>query len=76
MSGELFFFFFPFQAQTLNLNVFQDYAIETPLKKSSEGDMFYEVKIDFNPKYAIAAINFVLKVLISNSWQMLDVIII
>lgn len=41
----------------------QDYAIETPLKKSSsEGDMFYEVKIDLIPKRGIAAINFVLKV--------------
>ena len=48
---------------------FQDYAIETPLKKSlsPEGDTFYEVKIDLKPIGAIAAINFVLKVLIVNN---------
>lgn len=42
----------------------QDYAVETPLKKASEaeGDMFHELKIDFNPRSAIAAIHFVLKV--------------
>ncbi|KAM7487400.1 hypothetical protein LguiB_024884 [Lonicera macranthoides] len=42
----------------------KDYAIETPLKKSSaalEGDMLHEVKIDFNTNSSIAAINFVLK---------------
>ncbi|KAF4358054.1 hypothetical protein G4B88_009617 [Cannabis sativa] len=42
----------------------KDYAIETQLKKSSSssaGDTFQEVKIDFDPKSAIAAINFVLK---------------
>jgi hypothetical protein len=48
---------------------FQDYAIQTPLKKllSPEGDTFYEVKIDLKPIGAIAAINFVLKVLIFNN---------
>ena len=43
----------------------QDYAIETPLKKSSavvEGDLYYELKIDFSTDTDIAAINFVLKV--------------
>lgn len=43
----------------------QDYAIETPLKKSSalvEGDLYYEVKIDFHKNIDITAINFVLKV--------------
>ncbi|XP_010551510.1 PREDICTED: alpha-amylase 3, chloroplastic [Tarenaya hassleriana] len=39
----------------------KDYAIETPLKKSSEGDPFHEVKIDLNLKSSIAALNFVLK---------------
>ncbi|XP_023928051.2 alpha-amylase 3, chloroplastic isoform X1 [Quercus suber] len=41
----------------------KDYAIETPMKKSSSsgGDGFYEVKIDLSPNSAIAAINFVLK---------------
>lgn len=46
--------------------LFQDYAIETPLKKSSSsvgGDTSQEVKIDLNLDGAIAAINFVLKVL-------------
>lgn len=42
--------------------VFQDYAIETPLKKSSEGQVFHEVKINLDPKSSIAALNFVLKV--------------
>lgn len=48
------------------LVLFQDYAIETRLKKSSssvEGDTSQEVKIDLNLDGAIAAINFVLKVL-------------
>lgn len=43
---------------------FKDYAIETPLKKSSLTSneyAFQEVKIDFNHKSGIAAINFVLK---------------
>ncbi|KAL4639360.1 hypothetical protein ACB092_03G211600 [Castanea dentata] len=41
----------------------KDYAIETPMKKSSSsgGDGFHEVKIDLSPNSAIAAINFVLK---------------
>ncbi|KAK8659257.1 hypothetical protein V6N13_029465 [Hibiscus sabdariffa] len=39
----------------------RDYAIDTPLKKPSKGDMFHEVKIDFNPTSEIAAIHFVLK---------------
>ncbi|CAK7326976.1 unnamed protein product [Dovyalis caffra] len=39
----------------------KDYAIETPLKKSSEGDMFHQVKIEIDPKSAITAFNFVLK---------------
>ncbi|KAI7997702.1 hypothetical protein LOK49_LG10G02257 [Camellia lanceoleosa] len=40
----------------------KDYAIETPLKKSSavvEGDLYYEVKINFSTNRDIAAINFV-----------------
>ncbi|KAI7986065.1 hypothetical protein LOK49_LG14G01387 [Camellia lanceoleosa] len=39
----------------------KDYAIETPLKKSSavvEGDLYYEVKINFSTNRDIAAINF------------------
>lgn len=43
----------------------QDYAIETPLKKSAtlvEGNVNYEVKIDICSNKDIAAINFVLKV--------------
>ncbi|XP_008446314.2 alpha-amylase 3, chloroplastic isoform X4 [Cucumis melo] len=42
----------------------KDYAIETPLKKSSSsssGDVVHEVKIDLAPDKTIAAINFVLK---------------
>ncbi|XP_022776931.1 alpha-amylase 3, chloroplastic-like isoform X1 [Durio zibethinus] len=46
----------------------RDYAIETPLKKPSEGDMFHEVKIDFNPSSAIAAIHFVLKDEETGAW--------
>lgn len=45
--------------------VAQDYAIETPLKKSAtvvEGNVNYEVKIDICTNKDIAAINFVLKV--------------
>ena len=58
---------------TTNLNNFlskhlQDYAIETPLKKLSssapERDTLYEVTIDFSPNCEIAAIRFVLKVLV------------
>nr|GEX49231.1 alpha-amylase 3, chloroplastic-like [Tanacetum cinerariifolium] len=42
----------------------KNYAIETLLTKSSpstEAYSVYEVKIDFNTKSSIAAINFVLK---------------
>ncbi|XP_059648884.1 alpha-amylase 3, chloroplastic isoform X2 [Cornus florida] len=49
----------------------KDYAIETPLKKSSatpEGDTFQEVKIDFSTNSAIAAINFVLKDEETGAW--------
>ncbi|KAD3642219.1 hypothetical protein R6Q59_004846 [Mikania micrantha] len=49
----------------------KDYAIETPLKKSStkdEADTLYEVKIAFNTKSSIAAINFVLKDEETESW--------
>ncbi|XP_021299560.1 alpha-amylase 3, chloroplastic isoform X1 [Herrania umbratica] len=46
----------------------RDYAIETPLKKLSEGDMFHEVKIDLNPSSAIAAIHFVLKDAETGAW--------
>lgn len=44
---------------------FQDYAIETPLKKlssDSEEDAFRKVKIEFKSDCGVAAINFVLKV--------------
>lgn len=46
----------------------QDYAIETPLKKSStasDEDLFHQVKIEFNTNTSLAAINFVLKVCLS-----------
>ncbi|PPD80661.1 hypothetical protein GOBAR_DD22412 [Gossypium barbadense] len=46
----------------------KDYAIETPLKKLSEGDIFHEVKIDFNPISEIAAIHFVLKDEETGAW--------
>ncbi|CAK9172203.1 unnamed protein product [Ilex paraguariensis] len=49
----------------------KDYAIETPLEKSStslEGDTFHKVKIDFNTKSSIAAINFVLKDEETGAW--------
>ncbi|XWS34048.1 hypothetical protein CRYUN_Cryun21dG0005700 [Craigia yunnanensis] len=46
----------------------KDYAIETPLKKLSEGDIFHEVKIDFNPSSGIAAIHFVLKDEETGAW--------
>lgn len=49
----------------------KDYAIETPLTKSStvtEADSIYEVKIDFNTKSSIATINFVLKDEETGSW--------
>lgn len=49
----------------------KDYAIETPLTKSStvtEADSIYEVKIDINTKSSIATINFVLKDEETGSW--------
>ncbi|XP_022726067.1 LOW QUALITY PROTEIN: alpha-amylase 3, chloroplastic-like [Durio zibethinus] len=46
----------------------RDYAIATPLKKLSEGDMFHELKIDLNPSSAIAAIHFVLKDEETGAW--------
>ncbi|CAI0627748.1 unnamed protein product, partial [Linum tenue] len=46
----------------------KNYAIETPLKKPSGDDPFYEVKIDIDPKSAIAAINFVLKDEETGAW--------
>ncbi|WCJ32490.1 alpha-amylase-like 3 [Euphorbia peplus] len=46
----------------------KDYAIETPLKKSSDPDTFYEVKITVDPKSSIAAINFVLKDEETGAW--------
>ncbi|KAL4569568.1 hypothetical protein LXL04_025209 [Taraxacum kok-saghyz] len=45
----------------------KDYAIQTPFTKSST-DSIYEVKIDFNTKSSIAAINFVLKDEETGSW--------
>ncbi|XP_025699161.1 alpha-amylase 3, chloroplastic isoform X3 [Arachis hypogaea] len=51
----------------------KDYAIETPLKKSSisadEGDTFYEVKIDLKPDSKISTINFVLKDGENGAWH-------
>nr|QCU55108.1 alpha-amylase [Camellia fraterna] len=49
----------------------KDYAIETPLKKSSavvEGDLYYELKINFSTNRDIAAINFVLKDEETGAW--------
>ncbi|XVF85996.1 hypothetical protein PTKIN_Ptkin17bG0165500 [Pterospermum kingtungense] len=46
----------------------KDYAIETPLKKLCEGDIFHEVKIDLNPSSGIAAIHFVLKDEETGAW--------
>ncbi|KAJ7953759.1 Alpha-amylase [Quillaja saponaria] len=49
----------------------KDYAIETPLKKSSpslEGHTFDEVKIDLTPNSEIAAIHFVLKDEETGAW--------
>eukprot|EP00268_Persea_americana_P024149 TRINITY_DN23634_c0_g1_i1.p1 TRINITY_DN23634_c0_g1~~TRINITY_DN23634_c0_g1_i1.p1 ORF type:complete len:925 (-),score=187.89 TRINITY_DN23634_c0_g1_i1:415-3189(-) len=49
----------------------KDYAIETPLKKSSsvlEGRILYAVQIDINANSSIAAINFVLKEEEMGSW--------
>ncbi|KDP21224.1 hypothetical protein JCGZ_21695 [Jatropha curcas] len=47
----------------------KDYAIETPLKKSAEGDTFHEVKINLDPKSSIACINFVLKDEETGAWH-------
>lgn len=49
--------------------LYQDYAIETPLKKLSEGDSFFEVTINLNLDSSVAALNFVLKVLFLNTLQ-------
>lgn len=49
--------------------LYQDYAIETPLEKLSEGDSFYEVTINLNLESSVAALNFVLKVLLLNLLQ-------
>ncbi|XP_061338783.1 alpha-amylase 3, chloroplastic-like isoform X2 [Gastrolobium bilobum] len=49
----------------------KDYAIQTPLKKSSlsaEGDTFHEVRIDLKPNNEISAINFVLKDEETGAW--------
>ncbi|XLS78283.1 hypothetical protein HN51_062508 [Arachis hypogaea] len=49
----------------------KDYAIETPLKKStssSEGDNFHEVKIDLTSNSVISAINFILKDEETGAW--------
>ncbi|CAN1187672.1 Alpha-amylase 3, chloroplastic [Linum perenne] len=46
----------------------KNYAIDTPLKKQYVDDLFYEVKIDIDPKSTIAAINFVLKDEESGTW--------
>ncbi|KAF5746683.1 alpha-amylase 3 chloroplastic [Tripterygium wilfordii] len=46
----------------------KDYAIETPLKESSEQDIFYEVKINVIPNGEIAGINFVLKDEETGAW--------
>ncbi|KAL1213666.1 Alpha-amylase 3 [Cardamine amara subsp. amara] len=46
----------------------KDYAIETPLKKLSEGDSFYEVTINLNLESSVAALNFVLKDEETGAW--------
>lgn len=49
----------------------KDYAIETPLKKSSssgEGDTSHEVRIDIKPNNGISAVNFVLKDKETGAW--------
>ncbi|KAI3779245.1 hypothetical protein L2E82_08872 [Cichorium intybus] len=48
----------------------KEYAIETPLEKSvgEEAGFIYEVKIDFNAKSSISAINFVLRDEETGSW--------
>lgn len=54
---------------TLFFMLYQDYAIDTPLKKLSEGDSFFEVTINLNLDSSVAALNFVLKVLFLNTLQ-------
>ncbi|GJX74660.1 hypothetical protein Tco_0313255 [Tanacetum coccineum] len=59
-----------FEIDSWTLYTIKDYEIETPLTKSStltEADSVYEVKIDFNTKSSVAAINFVLKVLVEDA---------
>ncbi|CAA6671705.1 unnamed protein product [Spirodela intermedia] len=49
----------------------KDYAIETPLKKSSsasEGEMLHELQIDLKPSLSISAIHFVLKDEETGAW--------
>ncbi|XP_058764076.1 alpha-amylase 3, chloroplastic [Vicia villosa] len=46
----------------------KDYAIETPLKKSSEEDTFHEVRIGLKASNDISAINFVLKDEETGAW--------
>ncbi|KAG7586467.1 Glycosyl hydrolase family 13 catalytic domain [Arabidopsis thaliana x Arabidopsis arenosa] len=46
----------------------KDYAIETPLKKLSEGDSFFEVAINLNLDSSVAALNFVLKDEETGAW--------
>ncbi|KAI3714255.1 hypothetical protein L1987_72852 [Smallanthus sonchifolius] len=61
----------PVEMRPLDSITIKDYAIETPLTKSStteEADTVYEVKIAFNTKSSIAAINFVLKDEETGSW--------
>lgn len=62
-------FFFPFSLSLLLVIVtfpLQDYAIETPLEKLSEGDSFHEVTINLNLESSVAVLNFVLKVLFAS----------
>ncbi|KAJ0631896.1 putative glycosidase [Helianthus annuus] len=61
----------PVEMRPLDSITIKDYAIETPMTKSStteEGDTVYQVKIAFNTKSSIAAINFVLKDEETGSW--------
>nr|XP_043638843.1 alpha-amylase 3, chloroplastic [Erigeron canadensis] len=58
----------PVEMRPLDSITIKDYAVETPLTKSSEADSLYEVKIDFNTKSSLAAINFVLKDAENGSW--------
>ncbi|XP_050236433.1 alpha-amylase 3, chloroplastic isoform X2 [Mercurialis annua] len=58
----------PMNMRPLGSVPIKDYAIETPLKKTSEGDTFQELKISLDSKSAIAAINFVLKDEETGAW--------